>query len=100
MLTVRGAYVALPDKVYSMNKRTRFILLTFQLLPFGGLALAAERTEPYRYGDRLDIARVLRIEQPPTELCEVVDETLVYLDSTGVERRSVGRALSKACQYH
>ncbi len=84
-----------------MNKRARFILFVPPLLALAGPSQAAEvgESESYRYGDRLDIARVLRIEQPATELCEVVDETMVYLDSRGTERRLVHRALSQACQH-
>ncbi|MBA1273320.1 DUF2790 domain-containing protein [Stutzerimonas azotifigens] len=85
-----------------MDHHTRFILFALPLLPFAGLSYADERSESerYRYGDRLDIAHVLRIEQPATASCEVVDETMVYLDSDGAERRLTARALSQACQHH
>lgn len=46
------------------------------------LSAFAEEAPVYQYGMPLDVAKVLRIEQP-NELCEVSLATMTYLDSHG-----------------
>ncbi|MBA1274518.1 DUF2790 domain-containing protein [Pseudomonas azotifigens] len=42
----------------------------------------AEDAHTYHYGDHLDVAKVVSIQNP--EGCEVGSSTMVYLDSQGV----------------
>ncbi|MDH1262451.1 DUF2790 domain-containing protein [Pseudomonas sp. GD03944] len=40
-------------------------------------------TPAYRYGSELDVARVIRIEEPQPTTCEVVQATMTYETSRG-----------------
>ena len=46
------------------------------------LAHSAEAT-PYRYGQNLDIAKVISIDVPNSSQCEVVTATMTYRNSAG-----------------
>jgi len=49
---------------------------------FDQLADAESRAVPYQYGDHLDIAKVVSLEYPFGG-CEIVEATMIYLDSAG-----------------
>ena len=46
-------------------------------------AIAGAATADYVYGMPLDVARVLSVDEAPSDTCQVVRATLVYLDSHG-----------------
>ncbi|ARC80129.1 DUF2790 domain-containing protein [Pseudomonas aeruginosa] len=46
-------------------------------------AIAGAATDDYVYGMPLDVARVLSVDEAPSDTCQVVRATLVYLDSHG-----------------
>ncbi|WP_313309485.1 DUF2790 domain-containing protein [Stutzerimonas nitrititolerans] len=46
------------------------------------LANAESQAVPYQYGDHLDIAKVVSLDVPAGG-CEVVEATMIYLDSKG-----------------
>ncbi|WP_434064507.1 DUF2790 domain-containing protein [Pseudomonas aeruginosa] len=61
-------------------------------------AIAGAATADYVYGMPLDVARVLSVDEAPSDTCQVVRATLVYLDSHGERqvRRAPGVALPEA----
>ncbi|MEE9098906.1 MULTISPECIES: DUF2790 domain-containing protein [Pseudomonas] len=62
-------------------KSTLFLLFSVPAVLLSVPAFAAD-APVYQYGMPLDVAKVLRIEQP-NERCEVSLATMTYLDSQG-----------------
>lgn len=60
-------------------------------------AQASESTAVYHYGMPLDIARVLTMSEPDTRLCDVVQASMVYLDSAGQQHTLQYLKLAQAC---
>ncbi|MCW1938018.1 DUF2790 domain-containing protein [Pseudomonas sp. MDMC_285] len=60
------------------------------------LAHSAEVT-PYRYGQNLDIAKVISIDVPNSAQCEVVTATMTYRNSAGDVEVLDYEQLSSAC---
>ncbi|KKJ00786.1 hypothetical protein PROH_05910 [Prochlorothrix hollandica PCC 9006 = CALU 1027] len=60
------------------------------------LAHSAEAT-PYRYGQNLDIAKVISIDAPNSPQCEVVTATMTYRNSAGDVEVLDFEQLSSAC---
>lgn len=60
---------------------------------------AAEHPMPeaYHYGMKLDIDKVVSLEETPSPLCEVVDARMDYLDSRGQPHSLEYRKHSSAC---
>jgi len=63
-------------------------------------AQASESTAVYQYGMPLDIARVVSMNEPVTELCDVVQASMVYLDSAGRQHTLRYLKLAQACSDH
>lgn len=60
-------------------------------------ALAEHRSVAYKYGDRLDVVRVLSVSAKDGSACKPVDHMMEYIDSSGKKQVLKYRALSKAC---
>ncbi|HAG19352.1 DUF2790 domain-containing protein [Stutzerimonas stutzeri] len=60
-------------------------------------ALAESSPAAYKYGDKLDISKVLSITVKHGSVCKPVGHVMKYLDSTGEIRTIKYRALSGAC---
>ena len=60
------------------------------------LAHSAEAT-PYRYGQNLDIAKVISIDVPNSAQCEVVTAKMTYRNSAGEVEVLDYEQLSDAC---
>ncbi|MFQ6572185.1 DUF2790 domain-containing protein [Pseudomonas sp. UM16] len=60
-------------------------------------AQASESIAVYHYGMPLDIARVLTMSEPDTELCDVVQASMIYLDSAGQQHTLRYLKLAQAC---
>ncbi|TDF81504.1 DUF2790 domain-containing protein [Pseudomonas sp. H9] len=60
-------------------------------------AQAAESTAVYHYGMPLDIAKVVQMSEPDTRLCDVVQASMVYLDSAGQQHTLQYLKLAQAC---
>ncbi|MCE0463284.1 MULTISPECIES: DUF2790 domain-containing protein [Pseudomonas] len=60
---------------------------------------AKEQTQDpaYEYGMPLDIARVIRIEAPAPQTCEVVRAKMTYVNTQGVIERVSFLQLAEAC---
>ncbi|MNG93296.1 hypothetical protein D3C79_522540 [compost metagenome] len=69
-------------------------------LLFSVSAQASESIAVYHYGMPLDIARVLNMSEPATELCDVVQASMVYLDSAGQQHTLHYLKLAQACSDH
>ncbi|MNM70091.1 hypothetical protein D3C81_817110 [compost metagenome] len=63
-------------------KRTLLCLLGAPLMLHAVASIAAETPVVYQYGMKLDIDRVISIEQP-NERCEVSPAQMTYVDSRG-----------------
>lgn len=73
-----------------------FILPLASLTVYAAEAVTAER---YHYGMQLDVQKVLALHEAPTQLCQVVEARMDYLDSQGGERSLVYLKHAKACEY-
>ncbi|WP_296276709.1 DUF2790 domain-containing protein [Pseudomonas sp. UBA7530] len=60
------------------------------------LAHSAEAT-PYRYGQNLDIAKMISIDVPNSAQCEVVTAQMTYRNSAGEVETLSYEQLSSAC---
>lgn len=60
-------------------------------------AQASESVAVYRYGMPLDIARVVQMSEPATELCDVVQASMVYIDSAGQQHTLQYLKLAEVC---
>ncbi|WAB99956.1 DUF2790 domain-containing protein [Pseudomonas putida] len=78
-----------------MNVKTLASASLFAVLSLGALAAQAT-TQPmedasvmqYRYGDRLDIHKVLSVKDDQSDACGLVNTRMDYLDSQG-QRQSL-----------
>jgi len=73
------------------------IFITSFVLLLSGNALAESPVTTYKYGLKLDIAKVLSISKPKTHTCKPVDHLMKYVDSTGKIQTLKFKALSDAC---
>jgi hypothetical protein len=77
-----------------MNMR----LIALPLLLAAGLAQASDNdVQPYRYGNQLDVERVLRIDTPASPRCELVTAVMTYRDSSDSLRKLSYLTTSEAC---
>ncbi|MFK0090279.1 DUF2790 domain-containing protein [Pseudomonas sp. NPDC090755] len=60
-------------------------------------AQASESVAVYHYGMPLDIARVVQMSEPATELCDVVQARMVYIDSAGQQHTLQYLKLAEVC---
>ncbi|MBZ9668059.1 DUF2790 domain-containing protein [Pseudomonas sp. LMG 31766] len=73
------------------------IFITSFALLLSGHALAESPVTTYKYGLKLDVAKVLSISKPKTHTCKPVDHLMKYVDSTGKIQTLKFKALSDAC---
>lgn len=62
--------------------------------------LAREQAEvpAYRYGSQLDIARVIRIEEPAPPTCEIVQAKMTFVSTHGVTEQVSFLKQAEACR--
>ncbi|KFE47224.1 hypothetical protein IV02_24175 [Pseudomonas syringae] len=62
--------------------------------------LANEQAEipAYRYGTQLNIARVIRIEEPATPTCEIVRAKMTFVSTQGVTEQVSFLKQAEACR--
>jgi hypothetical protein len=85
-----------------MKAITRAALVLACVLPFGSLAVQAAESIPverYHYGMQLDVQKVLKLQEAPSTLCQVVEARMDYLDSQGRERSLAYLKHAQACEY-
>ncbi|CAM3967902.1 DUF2790 domain-containing protein [Pseudomonas wadenswilerensis] len=73
-----------------MNIKTLATASLFSLLSLGTVAAQADDTVPvqqYRYGQQLDVHKVLALHEDSRIGCGVVNAQMDYLDSQGKEHR-------------
>lgn len=69
-----------------MNWKNLSLASLFAVLSLGAVAANAQdsvKSHSYRYGDHLDIAKVLSVNEAPSSGCGVVETRMTYLDSLG-----------------
>lgn len=71
--------------------------LEFWVLLAGMLICTSLQAREYKYGDHLDVAKLISIDTPNPLTCEVVTSTMTYLDSHGVKQTVEFRQLPEAC---
>ena len=78
------------------KKISRYVVASLGVfLSFNVLEESAPTT--YKYGAKLDIAKVLSISTSKTHSCKPVDQVMRYVDSAGKVQVLKYRALSDAC---
>lgn len=60
----------------------------------------SQQPEVYKYGDKLDIAKVISMSKIPDNHCEVVPATMTYLDSKGVQHTMEYQVLGEGCSIN
>ncbi|MCQ6255140.1 DUF2790 domain-containing protein [Pseudomonas sp. Q11] len=83
-----------------MNIRNVSIASLLAFTTLSGLPLFAEEkadVPAYEYGMPLDIARVIRIEEPKSRVCEVVRAKMTYVNTQGVTERVSFLKQSEVC---
>lgn len=62
--------------------------------------LASEHAETpaYQYGTRLNIAKVIRIEEPTPPTCEIVQALMTFVSTQGVTEQISFLKQSEACR--
>lgn len=83
-----------------MNKYTVAILGSLLITSASFAAGNSTTPVPYKYGDTLDIAKVVSLSQIPDNTCEVVPATMTYIDSKGVQHTIEYKVLSNGCSYN
>ena len=60
-------------------------------------AVAENRSVAYKYGDKLDVVKVLSMSAKDGSGCQPVDHRMEYIDSSGKKQVLNYRALPKRC---
>lgn len=84
-----------------MNWKNLSIASLFAALSLGACAAQAQdvsQSAQYRYGEHLDIARVLAINEGPGSACGVVKTSMTYLDSMGVRQVLSYTTIGENCE--
>lgn len=84
-----------------MNWKNTGIALLFAALSFGALSANAQdgtQTRNYMYGDHLDIAKVVSVNQASPAGCGVVNARMTYLDSAGKTQVMNYRTFAQDCR--
>lgn len=61
-------------------------------------AAGASTAERYHYGMRLDVQKIVSLHEASSQLCQVVDARMDYLDSQGQRRSLAYLKLAAACR--
>lgn len=83
-----------------MNWKNLGIASLFAALSLGAVAANAQDSVPsrnYMYGDHLDIAKVVSVDQLSPSDCGVVIARLTYLDSAGKTQATNYRTIGQSC---
>lgn len=73
------------------------LFAAFSLAPFAANAQEGVQSHNYMYGDHLDIAKVVSIDQGSLFSCGVVQTRLTYLDSAGTTQVTNYRTIAQDC---
>ena len=79
---------------------SKYIYALLGTLLISSSAFAETRSEtatPYKYGDKLDVAKVISLSKIPNDVCEAVPATMTYLDSKGVQHTMEYQVLADGC---
>lgn len=87
-----------------MNTRTLLVTTALACTAFAGMAQANDtsatsKAVPYQYGMPLQVAKVVSLTEPPTQLCKVVTADMKYIDNAGKPEEISYRKLSDACNF-
>lgn len=80
-----------------MKKLLTLLLLTSACqITFANDTFTSIPVEHYKYGDTLDIAKVIEVETPD-DVCSVVTTHMLYLDSKGVKHNLEYNIMGNGC---
>lgn len=80
-----------------MKKILALLLLTSVCqITFANDTIKSIPVEHYKYGDTLDIAKVIEVETPD-DVCSVVTTHMLYLDSKGVKHNLEYSIMGNGC---
>ncbi|MCF5054659.1 DUF2790 domain-containing protein [Pseudomonas syringae] len=87
-----------------MKLRTLLFASALTLAAVSGLAQAddqqtAVKPVPYQYGMPMNIAKVLAMNETPTDDCKVIKADIKFLDKAGKVEDVSYRKLSDACSF-
>ncbi|MCS3513657.1 DUF2790 domain-containing protein [Pseudomonas grimontii] len=87
-----------------MKLRTLMLGGALALAAVSGLAQADDQTQaakpvPYHYGMPMNIAKVLAMNEPPTDDCKVIKADIKFLDKAGKVEDVSYRKMSEACDF-
>jgi hypothetical protein len=83
-----------------MNWKNLSIASLFAVLSLGAVAANAQDTvksHTYMYGDHLDIAKAVSVNEASSTSCGVVQARLTYLDSAGKTQALDYRTIAQGC---
>ncbi|MDP3367426.1 MAG: DUF2790 domain-containing protein [Pseudomonas sp.] len=86
--------------VLHMNIRRFSLAGLLAVIILGSASLLADEgteTPAYTYDTKLDIARVIRIEEPQSQTCEVVQATMTYVNTQGLTKTLSFLKLADVC---
>lgn len=86
--------------VLHMNIRRFSLAGLLAVIILGSASLFADEgteTPAYSYDTKLDIARVVRIEEPQSQTCEVVQATMTYVNTQGLTKTLSFLKLADVC---
>ncbi|HDS1733501.1 DUF2790 domain-containing protein [Pseudomonas sp. BP8] len=80
-----------------MNKLKHAVLFGLVCLA-SALSVAVQADPaPYEYGESLDVAKVIKLNEPNPPTCQVVEATMTYEDSQGAVKTVSYRRLAGVC---
>ncbi|AIG01648.1 topoisomerase II [Pseudomonas fluorescens] len=82
-----------------MNSHLAIVVFAFLLVPSASFAREADKIpiSNYTYGMKLDIARVVSMEEPDTRTCEVVKAKMTYVDTQGIVKAITYKKHAEIC---
>lgn len=82
-----------------MNSHLAIVFSASILLPSASFAGESDKipTSDYTYGMKLDVARVVSMEEPDTRNCKVVEAKMTYVDTQGAINAITYKKLSEIC---
>ncbi|SEJ81377.1 DUF2790 domain-containing protein [Pseudomonas sp. NFR16] len=83
-----------------MNWKNLSLASLFALLTLGTAGAQAQdvvKAHTYMYGEHLDIAKVLSVNEASPSVCGIVKSRLTYLDSAGAAHAVDYRSINQDC---
>lgn len=82
-----------------MNSHLAMAVFALSLTPSASFGGAPDKipTSDYIYGMKLDIARIVSMEEPDTRTCKVIEAKMTYVDTQGIVKALIYRKHAEIC---